>query len=157
MRQHIRARSFLSRGGGSWKDPARIGQYAALCVLYFAGLLAFQRFTGLLDPLSPPPSRASPGIVHTAEDARSFLRAFDDSGGGGGIFKSQRSHLFRHLLQSSEDGAADKPEEPAKEGDEPAKAAAGEGGGGGDATPAPPSASTPATPETTTQAELLMD
>ena len=154
MRQHIRARSFLSRGGGSWKDPARIGQYAALCVLYFAGLLAFQRFTGLLDPLSPPPSRASPGIVHTAEDARSFLRAFDDSGGGGGggIFKSQRSHLFRHLLQSSEDGAADKPEEPAKEGDEPAKAAAGEGGGGGDATPAPPSASTPATPETTTQA-----
>ena len=143
MRQHIRARSFLSRGGGSWKDPARIGQYAALCVLYFAGLLAFQRFTGLLDPLSPPTSRASSGIVHTAEDARSFLRAFDDSGGGG-KFKSQRSHLFRHLLAN--DDGADKPEEPAKEGDEPAKF--GEDGGGGDVT-APPSA-TPATPETTT-------
>ena len=100
--KHIKRSSFLSRGGGSgWYDPERIGQYTLMCVLYFAGLLAFQKFTGLLDPpqsklaLSPPPGV----VLHTAEDARSFLRAFD---GDLESSRTKRSHLFRHLLANEE-------------------------------------------------------
>ena len=99
--KHIKRSSFLSRGGGSWKDPERIGQYTVICVLYFAGLLAFQKFTGLLDPPqsklagSPPPG----GVLYTAEDARSFLRTFNDE-----VSRPKRSHLFRHLLANEEEG-----------------------------------------------------
>ena len=98
--RHIKRSSFLSRGGGSWKDPERIGQYALLCVLYFAGLLAFQKFTGLLDPVSKPQlaaAGADRGQLYTAEDARSFLRAFDQAED-----RPKRSHLFRHLLANEE-------------------------------------------------------
>ena len=98
--RHIKRSSFLSRGGGSWKDPERIGQYALLCVLYFAGLLAFQKFTGLLDPVVSKPQLAPASAdrqLYTAEDARSFLRAFDEAED-----RPKRSHLFRHLLANEE-------------------------------------------------------
>ena len=105
--KHVKRSSFLSRGGGSWKDPERIGQYTVICVLYFAGLLAFQKFTGLLD--SPQSKLAAGnsnqggdsggGVLYTAEDARSFLRAFD----GDRLERGpRRSHLFRHLLANEE-------------------------------------------------------
>ncbi len=40
---------YLSAGGGSWKQPSRIGNYAAISIVYFLGLIAFHHSTGLLD------------------------------------------------------------------------------------------------------------
>ena len=104
--RHIKRSSFLSRGGGSWKDPERIGQYTLLCVLYFAGLLAFQKFTGLLDPVQTNKLAAAANsnrVLYDAEDARSFLKAFDEESPS----RPKRSHLFRHLLANEEGGDGD--------------------------------------------------
>ena len=132
--KHIKRSSFLSRGGGSWKDPERIGQYTVICVLYFAGLLAFQKFTGLLDP---PQSRLAAGnsnqVLYTAEDARSFLRAFDGDHHGSGD-RPKRSHLFRHLLANEEGDNSDNGGADAGEA-----GSSNEGGDGSEADAAPKS------------------
>jgi hypothetical protein len=70
-------------------DPYRISQYVALCMLYFFGLLSFQKFMGFLDR----PDSNTKGIVYGVEDARRFLS--DHEAGVTG-----QSPLFRHLLAS---------------------------------------------------------
>ena len=46
MVKHIKAR-FL--GGGSWHDPEKIGLNLSVAMVYIVGLLAFQKYTGLMD------------------------------------------------------------------------------------------------------------
>ena len=97
--KHVKAR-FLAgcgAGGNRWTDPLRISQYVACCFLYFIGLLAFQKYTGLLDD---PASDAVAAIadtnrapLYTSSQAIEFLEQYDP--------EVQPSPLFRHLMSVS--------------------------------------------------------
>lgn len=79
--------------GGTWKNPERLAQYVALCVLYFLGLLAFQRFTGLLGPSGPiknAPIKLPESQVYSSDNVREYLYLSQA--------EIQPSPLFRHLL-----------------------------------------------------------
>ncbi|XP_059080877.1 sodium/potassium/calcium exchanger Nckx30C-like isoform X6 [Tigriopus californicus] len=79
--------------GGTWKNPERLAQYVALCILYFLGLLAFQRFTGLLGPSGPikiAPIKLPDSHVYSSDDVREYLYLSQA--------EIQPSPLFRHLL-----------------------------------------------------------
>lgn len=93
-------------GGGTWKDPTRIAQYVALCVLYLFGLLSFHKYTGLLeDSKSSSAAATLPKTqAYSSADAREFLAKYDPD--------LHPSPLFRHLLSSpSKEGEENKTEE----------------------------------------------
>jgi hypothetical protein len=90
-----RTRLSLRTNGRSWHDPEQVGFIVVLGVAYMVGLLAFQRYTGLLDFQS----RAGPGElilpgsvpVQNSEEARNWLKSFDQDLHG-------RSRVIRHLM-----------------------------------------------------------
>ena len=91
--------------GGAWHNPTRIAQYITLCLLYLVGLLAFHKFTGLLDlnevPENPKlPSPEPRALRYTSEQARAFLKVFNP--------EVHPSPLFRHLL--ADDTTTEDPE-----------------------------------------------
>jgi len=97
-----RTRLSLRTNGRSWHDPEQVGFIVVLGVAYMVGLLAFQRYTGLLDFQN----RAGPGEltglvpVQSSEEGRHWLKSFDQDLHG-------RSRVIRHLM-SVEQEAADK-------------------------------------------------
>jgi len=99
-----RTRLSLRTNGRSWHDPEQVGFIVVLGVAYMVGLLAFQRYTGLLDFQN----RAGPGDlilpgsvpVQSSEEARNWLKSFDQDLHG-------RSRVIRHLM-SVEQEPADK-------------------------------------------------
>lgn len=99
-----RTRLSLRTNGRSWHDPEQVGFIVVLGVAYMVGLLAFQRYTGLLDFQN----RAGPGDlilpgsvpVQSSEEAQNWLKSFDQDLHG-------RSRVIRHLL-SVEQEPADK-------------------------------------------------
>ena len=97
-----RTRLSLRTNGRSWHDPEQVGFIVILGVAYMVGLLAFQRYTGLLDFQN----RAGPGEltglvpVQSSEEARHWLKSFDQDLHG-------RSRVIRHLM-SVEQEPADK-------------------------------------------------
>ena len=52
----LRSKCF-SAGRDSWNDPEQLGLKVMLALVYMAGLVAFQRYTGLLDLKQPSNSR----------------------------------------------------------------------------------------------------
>ncbi len=50
--KHLKARYFT--GGSAWNDPEKITFNILLAVVYMVGLLAFQKYTGLLDLKAKP-------------------------------------------------------------------------------------------------------
>lgn len=79
-----------SLGGKTWNDPEQIGFKVALALAYFVGLVAFQRYTGLMDfhrPLEDP--KTAP---YTSDQARHWLNTFSPETRGG------QSRMIRHLL-----------------------------------------------------------
>lgn len=83
----------MAMGGGTWRDSGRLSQYVLLSLAYFFGLLAFQKYTGLLDLSSPIAAHVEDKSVpiYSSQDARHFLR--------------NPSPIIRHLLESSTDTA----------------------------------------------------
>ena len=89
--KRVRARGLgMARGGSSWNEPKRIGQYLAVCFLYFLGLLTFVKYTGLLDELEPPGATRL-GPLYSSEIAKQYLQQ-----------PGQEKMLFRHLLASDD-------------------------------------------------------
>eukprot|EP00095_Tigriopus_kingsejongensis_P005989 maker-scaffold48_size466083-snap-gene-3.25 protein:Tk05989 transcript:maker-scaffold48_size466083-snap-gene-3.25-mRNA-1 annotation:"sodium potassium calcium exchanger nckx30c isoform x2" len=87
-----RSRHRLS--GSTWKNPERLAQYVAVCLLYFFGLLFFNKFTGLMDTSSPafqPLPKPPANQVYSSEQVRVFLQRHQ-------AHPIQPSPLFRHLL-----------------------------------------------------------
>ena len=76
-----RTRLSLRTNGRSWHDPEQVGFIVVLGVAYMVGLLAFQRYTGLLDFQN----RAGPGDlilpgsvpVQSSEETQNWLKSFD--------------------------------------------------------------------------------
>jgi len=99
-----RTRLSLRTNGRSWHDPEQVGFIVVLGVAYMVGLLAFQRYTGLLDFQN----RAGPGDlilpgsvpVQSSEETQNWLKSFDQDLHG-------RSRVIRHLM-SVEQEPADK-------------------------------------------------
>ena len=86
----LRSKCF-SKGRGSWYDPEQLGLKVILALLYMAGLVAFQRYTGLLNvPNSVPATN-----IHTSEEALHWLRNYD--------LNSGHSRLIRSLMALPED------------------------------------------------------
>jgi len=79
-------RSLLKGAGGrSWNDPEETSLKVAMCVAYFIGLVAFRRYTGLLDlPNDSPTSQ------YSSEEARHWLHTYDPD--------IHPSRLVRHLM-----------------------------------------------------------
>ena len=79
-------RSLLKGAGGrSWNDPEEISLKVAMCVAYLIGLVAFRRYTGLLDlPNDSPTSQ------YSSEEARHWLHTYDPD--------IHPSRLVRHLM-----------------------------------------------------------
>ncbi len=69
MRRRLRARYFT--GGGSWNDPEKITFNVLLAIVYVVGLLAFQKYTGLLDLKTQ--SKAGPGSDGTTGSVDSIF------------------------------------------------------------------------------------
>jgi len=97
-----RTRLSLRTNGRSWHDPEQVGFIVVLGVAYMVGLLAFQRYTGLLDFQN----RAGPGDlilpgsvpVQSSEEARNWLKSFDQDLHG-------RSRVIRHLMSVEQEPA----------------------------------------------------
>lgn len=83
----------LKRSHGSWNDPEQLGFKVALAVLYMAGLVAFQRYTGLLDSRPAKSSGVEEPLLETS--GRHWLRLDDNSG-------VSHSRLVRHLMSVDE-------------------------------------------------------
>lgn len=87
--------------GGSWKDPGKLTLYLSVCLVYIAGLLAFHKYTGLME--SSLSSRklslnTQPADVLTwrSEDARVWLDELSRN-----KRDASNSPLFRHLLSTN--------------------------------------------------------
>ena len=90
--KHTKAR-FL--GGQSWHDPEKVLLNISISMVYILGLLAFHRYTGLMDWGKPLPGPAEPVRYHPQHriyDAEATQRLV--AGGGG--------PLLRHLLNTEE-------------------------------------------------------
>ena len=80
---NMNLRSLLKgRGGRSWNDPEEISLKVAMCVAYLIGLVAFKRYSGLLDLPNTNP--------YTSEEARHWLTNYDP--------QIHPSRLVRHLM-----------------------------------------------------------
>ena len=88
----LRSKCF-SPGRGSWYDPEQLGLKVILALLYMAGLVAFQRYTGLLH--TPSSSISSNTQIHSSEEALHWLRNYD--------IHSGHSRLIRSLMALPED------------------------------------------------------
>ena len=89
----LRSKCF-SPGKGSWYDPEQLGLKVILALLYMAGLVSFQRYTGLLNI---QPSSISSTKIHSSEEALHWLRNYDINSG--------HSRLIRSLMALPEDMA----------------------------------------------------
>jgi Ca2+/H+ antiporter len=80
-------------GGRTWNDPEQIGLKVMLAMLYMAGLVAFQRYTGLMDFHNKP---QSPQLrpTHTSDEAKHWLNNYDE------VLHGQ-SRMIRHLLSAT--------------------------------------------------------
>lgn len=97
-----RTRLSLRTNGRSWHDPEQVGFIVVLGVAYMVGLLAFQRYTGLLDfqNRAGPGDLILPGSVpiQSSEEARNWLKSFDQDLHG-------RSRVIRHLMSVEQEPA----------------------------------------------------
>ena len=87
----LRSKCF-SPGKGSWYDPEQLGLKVILALLYMAGLVSFQRYTGLLNI---QPSSISSTKIHSSEEALHWLRNYDINSG--------HSRLIRSLMALPEE------------------------------------------------------
>ena len=98
----MRATRFSLRSSGrSWHDPEQVGFIVALGMAYMLGLVAFQRYTGLLDfhkGPSLPSTLSDPNLMptHTSEEARHWLKTYNQDLHG-------RSRVIRHLMSVPDD------------------------------------------------------
>ena len=80
---NMKLRSLLKgHGGRSWNDPEEISLKVAMCVAYLIGLVAFKRYSGLLDLPNTHP--------YSSEEARHWLTNYDP--------QIHPSRLVRHLM-----------------------------------------------------------
>ena len=86
MKSDKKIRSLVKGGNGgrSWRDPEEISLKVALCMAYLICLLAFKRYTGLLDLDNPDRQRFS------SDEARHWLNTYDPA--------LHPSRLVRHLM-----------------------------------------------------------
>lgn len=90
--------------GRSWKDPETVGLNVAIMLCYVAGLIGFQKATGLLDlrssQISMPMTQA-----YSSEQGKRWLEKFETEGNPSRV-------LFRHLLSTAgnESTTTEKPE-----------------------------------------------
>jgi len=90
--------------GRSWKDPETVGLNVAIMLCYVAGLIGFQKATGLLDlrssQISMPMTQA-----YSSEQGKRWLEKFETEGDPSRV-------LFRHLLSTAgnESTTTEKPE-----------------------------------------------
>ena len=89
----LRSKCF-SPGKGSWYDPEQLGLKVILALLYMAGLVSFQRYTGLLNTPSSS-SISSTTKIHSSEEALHWLRNYDINSG--------HSRLIRSLMALPEE------------------------------------------------------
>jgi len=91
-----RTRLSLRTNGRSWHDPEQVGFIVVLGVAYMVGLLAFQKYTGLLDFNN----RAGPGdlILPGSVPEQVWLKSFDQDLHG-------RSRVIRHLMSVEQEPA----------------------------------------------------
>ena len=100
----------MSHGGSSWRQPERIAQYVALCLLYFFGLLAFHRHTNLL--AIPSEEQEASGLTNglgddgAASNDPVLMGLSSKPDVGSGHYEGGRV-LLRHLLEAT--GTTDSP------------------------------------------------
>ena len=87
----------LLTGGRSWQDPEQLSMKVCLAIAYMVGLLAFHRYTGLLDNNKNKIETEVTILNHkyTSSDARHWLHHYEEEIHG-------PSKLIRHLLEVTE-------------------------------------------------------
>lgn len=80
-------RSLIKSNGRSWYDPNEVSFKFGLAVVYFFGLVAFQRYTGIFEWGLPKTHKLD---AYSSQDARHWLAHFDP--------EVHPSRLVRHLL-----------------------------------------------------------
>ena len=62
------------QSGGAWNDPEQLSLKVLMALVYMAGLVAFQRYTGLLNP--SPSSPVSKTQQFSSQDALYWLKHY---------------------------------------------------------------------------------
>ena len=63
------------QSGGAWNDPEQLSLKVLMALVYMAGLVAFQRYTGLLNP-SPSSTAISKTQQFSSQDALYWLKHY---------------------------------------------------------------------------------
>jgi len=84
------------QSGGAWNDPEQLSLKVLMALVYMAGLVAFQRYTGLLNP-SPSSTAISKTQRFSSQDALYWLKHYHPVTHG-------PSRMMRALLNVEEEG-----------------------------------------------------